>query len=71
MRTWCDKANRIIAELSWDAWHKANHNKQGKRYKKHRPYSVPEDAQMLVECLGDHDQKCGEERAKRYFVWGY
>lgn len=69
MQTWRDKANRIIAEMSFDAWHKANTRRDGARYKKHRQYSIPEVAQELVVCLGMHDQQAAELRAKQIFIY--
>ncbi len=64
MLPWRQKAHVIIAKLNLDAWHKANHDKNGKRYKRHRPYTPPEDAQTLVDCLNKND----EERAKALFI---
>jgi hypothetical protein len=66
MRTWENKIEEVIGKLSYTAWFQANHNKQGKRFKKHRPYRVPEEAQYLVECLGLHDRRKSEILAKEY-----
>jgi hypothetical protein len=64
MKPWEEKANRIIGTLCLESWRKANHDKNGKRYKRHVPYSVPEDAQTLVDCL-----KTGDEvTAKSLFI---
>jgi hypothetical protein len=57
--TWQDKANRLIADASFDAYTKAN-----KGRKRHVPYSIPQYAEDLVECLAFND----EERAKAIFI---
>lgn len=49
--------------LSRESWYKMNHDKHGKRYKRHRPYTIPADAEELVDCLGEDD----EQRAKAIF----
>jgi hypothetical protein len=64
MKTWHDKADKVIANLCFQSWYETNHNRQGKRYKKHRPYAVPEVAADLVECIGTDN----EERAKTIFL---
>ena len=66
MRTWENKVEEVIGKLNHIAWFQANHDKQGKRFKKHRPYRVPEEAQRLVECLGMHDRREAEIQAKEY-----
>ena len=65
MRTWENKVEEVIGKLNHIAWFQANHDKQGKRFKKHRPYRVPEEAQRLVECLGMHDRREAEIQAQR------
>lgn len=62
-RAWREKANRIIGELSLESWRQANVRKDGAVRRKHVPYSVPQLAQVLVECLNKND----EERAKAIF----
>lgn len=64
MKTWEDKVERVIGKLSYAAWFDANHDRRGGRDKKHRPYSLPEEAVELVECLGDPNRKRAEHRAK-------
>ena len=66
MRTWENKVEEVIGKLSRIAWYQANHDKQGKQYKKHRPYRVPEEASLLVTYLGMHDRKEAENLAKSY-----
>lgn len=61
---WREKASRVIGQLCRDAWYKLNHDKHGKRFKRHRPYTVPDDAQTLVDCLNKND----EETAKALFI---
>ena len=65
--SWRTKADRIIGELSFQAWHAANHDKAGRRYKKHRPYTIPLMADRLVECLSASD----ELAAKQIFIYEY
>lgn len=64
--TWQDKVHARIAALCLASYLKANTRKDGKRYARHVPYSVPEEAQALVECLGKDD----EERAKSIMLYG-
>jgi hypothetical protein len=64
MTPWREKANRVIGQLCRESWRKANHDKNGNRYKRHRPYTVPEDAQTLVDCLNKDD----EVTAKALFI---
>ena len=67
MRTWEDKVNEVIAQLSRAAWHAANTDKQGKPYKKHHAYRIPEEAAELVKCLGMHNRRTAEIHAKEIF----
>jgi hypothetical protein len=62
--TWHDKAHRIIAEFCLDSYNRTNRNRQGKLYKHRRPYSVPAEAEILIDCLNTDD----EARAKAYFL---
>ena len=64
MTKWRDKAHREIAKAATEAFNQANTKKDGKPYKKRRPYSLPLWASELVECLGNDE----EERAKAIFV---
>jgi hypothetical protein len=61
---WRAKAETIIYKLCAESEKQANTRKDGKRYKKRRPYSVPSLAKDLVKCLGTDD----EERAKAIFL---
>lgn len=68
MVPWREKANRIIYQLCERSYVQANTSKTGKRSRKHRPYAVPDEAQILVECLRDDN----EEKAKALFIqWSY
>lgn len=58
--TWQEKAHRLIAADCFAAWRDAN----TPRRKQHRPYTVPEQARALVECLASND----EPRAKAIFI---
>jgi len=57
---WIDKAERLIASLSLDAYRTANPIPR----KRHKPYTIPPLARELVECIGTND----EHRAKRLFL---
>lgn len=62
---WRDKAERLIGTLSQQAYHDANAPKHGRLWRKrHVPYSVPQLAKDLVECLNTND----EHRAKALFL---
>lgn len=63
--TWESKVQQVIGVLAATAYKKANYNKQGRKYKKHRPYRIPEEADQLVQCLGDRNRKRGEITCKR------
>ena len=65
MQTWRNKANREIARMCAASYRQANTLKSGKLRKRHIPYSVPEVAQDLIDCLNTDD----EHRAKSIFVW--
>ena len=62
---WRNKAHTEIAKLCKESHRQANTNKSGKPYKRLRPYSVPELARDLIDCLNTDD----EHRAKSIFVW--
>lgn len=65
--SWQQKAQTIIAKLSMDAYRQANTRKNGKPYKRHRAYSLPQVAHDLVDCLNTND----EHRAKSIMMWDY
>jgi len=67
-KSWRDKANKLIAEDCMAAYLKANTRKNGKRYKRHHPYSVSELADRLITCLDNQDQVAAEAEAKRIFL---
>jgi hypothetical protein len=67
-KTWEDKAHRLIYNLCRASYLQANTKKDGTKYKKHRPYTVPEFAEKLVDVLGWHDRKKAELEAKRLFL---
>lgn len=62
--TWQHKAQRIIAELCSESYKQANYRDGRKLKGSHRPYSVPQDAELLVQCLRTND----EETAKAVFI---
>ena len=67
MNTWQDKAHKRIASLSHEAYLKTNTLKNGTLARKHRPYTIPAEAEELIRCLNEND----EHAAKALFVWGY
>ena len=58
---WRKKASRIIGEYCLAEYNRVNKNKKNK---KHVPYSVPEIAEALLQCLNNND----EYEAKRLFI---
>ena len=64
MKTWRDVADEMIQNMARIAYEKANRLPNGKLRKKYVLYTLPDLACELTQCLGDHDQKRGEERAK-------
>jgi hypothetical protein len=64
---WKDKAHKIIGGLCRESYLKANKLPNGQLRKKHVPYSVPQEAMELVDCLNKND----EERAKQLFMHDY
>lgn len=61
---WEHKAADVVSKLSYQSWYQANHDKHGHRYKRHHPYSIPEEAEELVRILGMHDRRAAEIQAK-------
>jgi hypothetical protein len=62
--SWEAKVHRVIARLAATAHRQSNTDRAGKRYKRHRPYRLPEAAEQLVRCLGDRDRSRGERACK-------
>ena len=62
--SWESKVERVIGKLSYAAWDAANHDRSGHRYKRHRPYRLPEEADELVKTLGMRDRRAAEIKAK-------
>jgi hypothetical protein len=62
--SWHDKAHKIIAAECSREYRAANTRPDGKRYRSHKPYPVPEIAAALVDCLNRDD----EYEAKRLFI---
>ena len=63
---WQKKVHKVISELCLESYRQANY-KKGKKYKKHKQYSVPDEALDLIECLDTDD----EERAKSIMLYDY
>lgn len=53
---WRAKANRIIAKECLESWKSANMFPDGRRRKRHVPYSVPVTSANLVRCLAENDE---------------
>ena len=51
------KAHALIQALCTTSWTQANTAPNGRRYARHRPYTIPPLAQALVEQLGQHDEE--------------
>jgi hypothetical protein len=64
MRTWEEKVEQVVGRLAQVAWQQANFDRQGKRYKKTRQYTLPDEASALVDALGWHDRRAAEFRCK-------
>ncbi len=62
--SWESKVQRVIGKLSYVAWDAANHDASGRRYKRHRPYRMPAEADELVKILGMQDRRVAERKAK-------
>lgn len=65
MKSWRDKAYKVIGTLCQEFYVQANRMKDGNYRKKHVPYSVPTLAERLIDCLNTDD----EIGAKNIFVW--
>ena len=61
---WRNKANVLIGALCFESYRAANTTLGGKVRKRRVPYSVPELAKDLIECLNTND----EEQAKAIFL---
>ena len=64
---WVVKAHEVISKLCLQAYVEANTRPNGMKYKKYRPYTVPEEAQELTKCIAEDD----ELRAKQIFLYDY
>ena len=60
---WETKVHGVIAKLSYAAWRTSNY-KDGNRYRRHRPYALPDEARALVDALGMNDRFLAELKAK-------
>jgi hypothetical protein len=65
MNTWHDKVQSEISRLCEESYRIANYKNGKKMYKKHRPYSVPRKAELLIDALNNND----EETAKSIMLW--
>ena len=67
MQPWELKAHRLIARMARTEYERANRLRNGRLRAAHVPYSLPDAAHELVECLAARD----EERAKSIFLVNY
>lgn len=66
---WEHKVESVIARLSLAAYKAVNYDEKGRKlYKRDRPYSIPDEARQLVACLGMHDRRAAEIRAKEIMM---
>lgn len=63
---WRHRAEKIISELAFAAWEKANRLPNGRIRKMHQPYTVPPFARALTAALGLPEPEC-EHECKRLF----
>jgi hypothetical protein len=64
---WRTKCHEIIYKLSEASYRQANYLPNGRKRKRHVPYTVPALAEELVDCLYKDD----EHRAKSLFHYFY
>lgn len=55
--SWHTKAHSYVAELSQQAWEKANRLPNGRLRKRHVPYRIPDEAAALVDFMGRNDEE--------------
>jgi hypothetical protein len=67
---WTQKAEKMIAEASLESWKRANF-RNGKRLKRHHPYSLPQWVIELVECLKHKSEFAYEEKAKCIMMYPF
>lgn len=64
MKPWQEKANRLIYNSAKASFLQANTKPNGELYRRHVPYTVPQIACDLIDCLNRDD----EEMAKAIFL---
>jgi len=60
MRTWHDAVKTVIAEQCAEAYRLANTTSDGRRRRRHAPYSVPPLAKAMVDALDRDDEYEGK-----------
>ena len=65
--SWQDRVKQVVSSLCRESYLQSNTKKDGKLYKKHRPYSVPDLAIELIDCLNRDDEKT----AKSIMLYSY
>ena len=66
--------NKIISKYCYDSYKQANIKKDGTKYKKHRQYSVPEEAEKalsLLRLLSKNEITIEEEEEIKAFLIPY
>jgi hypothetical protein len=63
---WQDKAQKIVSELCMESYRRANYFSNGKKRKRHVPYSVPSMALDLLKCIKNDDEETAKAIMLRY-----
>ncbi len=67
LEPWKQKVNRTIYRLCQAEYLRANLLPNGQMRKKHVPYTVPDEAKALIDCLNKND----EHQAKTLLMHDY
>jgi hypothetical protein len=67
---WRAKAERLIAEMARSEFERANRLPNGQIRKRHVPYRLPSEADVLVTCLGSDDERGAKELFQRISILG-
>ena len=65
--SWEERAKTVVGKLCKEEFARVNTKKNGQRYKKHRPYVIPETAQSIINALNSND----EELTKALILFSY
>lgn len=67
LEPWKQKSHKVIYSLCRQSYEFNNVSKSGRKSSRHIPYSVPQEAQDLIDCLNTNN----EEKAKAMFLFNY